>query len=784
MEYIAHIDDINTTRIQNVSDHCVQTAINAAKYAEKFQMSELAYIQGLMHDAGKLCRDFTEYIRHENKICRGEIDHSYAGAKYIYDLSMKSDNALIIETAYFIARTIISHHGLHDWINTDGNNYFTERISKDDRYTEICSALPSVVSDDEIIKRLEKASKEYLSMKGRIVQILKRDKISECAFYLGLAERFMQSVIVDADRTDTADFMSGLKTENEYNIKSVWEAMSAKMNEKCAEFGKKNDKISKQRMNISDRCAYFSNHRVNICRLIVPTGGGKTLSSLRFAIEYCEKYDMERIFYIAPFMSILEQNSDIIRDISGDENLLEHHSNIMQEIENSDELNEYEIRTDKWDKPVIATTLVQFLNTFYSDKLSSVRRMHRLSKAVIIIDEVQSIPSKCVNLFNLAMNFISGVCGSTVILCSATQPCFEKTDYPVILDEQSSMTDDYTNDFVVFQRTRIISKIRTNGYTFEEAAEFCFQKYEENGNLLVVVNTKASASKIFNLLNNKISEDNIPPKILHLSTNMCAANRTDTLVDMKKCLKNKQKLICVTTQLIEAGVDISFRCVVRSLAGLDNAAQAAGRCNRNGEYDCCDTYIIDIIDEKLGRLKEINQSQDISRQIIGMNKYDDLLDVGAMGDYFLKLYAEQSRELSYNVTDLSVETTLVNLLSINSDRVSLKNHKMTPFYQAFKTAGSKFVMIDNNTQTLIVPYNDEAKMLIADFDSDLRPDKIIDKLRKSQKYTVEIYSGMLSALQSKNAVYYSKAGVLVLKEGFYDNQYGIKTDGCESILMF
>jgi CRISPR-associated endonuclease/helicase Cas3 len=278
------------------------------------------------------------------------------------------------------------------------------------------------------------------------------------------------------------------------------------------------------------------------------------------------------------------------------------------------------MHTDKWDTPVLATTLVQFLNTLFSGKNSSVRRMHQLCNSVIIIDEVQSIPVKCVSLFNLAVNFLTHICGSTVVLCSATQPQFEETEYPIIFDEMKSMTGDYTEDFELFRRTELVSAINDVGYTYNEAADFGFEKFKENGNVLIVVNTKDSAAKIFNSIKKKVDENT---HVIHISTNMCAQHRRETLAKVRKLLDDNKPVICITTQLIEAGVDISFKCAIRSLAGMDNAAQTAGRCNRNGSYGLCRVYIINISDENISRLEEIRTAQDITRQIISNEKYSD-----------------------------------------------------------------------------------------------------------------------------------------------------------------
>lgn len=247
-------------------------------------------------------------------------------------------------------------------------------------------------------------------------------------------------------------------------------------------------------------------------------------------------------------MSILEQNSDVIKEIVGEGNFLEHYSDFAQSFDDKEELNEYELRTDKWDSPVISTTLVQFLNSIFSSRTASVRRFHRLANSVIIIDEVQAIPLKCVNLFNLAMNFISKICGASIVLCTATQPCFNNTAFPIEFDEDMEMNHDFREDFDHFHRTELISALRAEQYTYEEAAEFCAEKFEESGNILIVVNTKKSAAAIYELLREKYQ--NTDTEIIHLSTGMCPQHRRDAINNIKHSLKDGKPVICVTTQLI------------------------------------------------------------------------------------------------------------------------------------------------------------------------------------------------------------------------------------------
>lgn len=536
-------------------------------------------------------------------------------------------------------------------------------------------------------------------------------------------------------------------------------------------------------MNISDRCAAFANHDVKICRLVVPTGGGKTLSALRFAIDYSQKHKIDQIFYIAPFNSILEQNSDVIREIAGEENFLEHHSNVFSQLEDdekeSEKLSDYQMRTERWDVPMIATTLVQFLNALFDGKSSSVRRMHHLCRAVIIIDEVQAIPAKCIHLFNLAMNFLTHICGSTVVLCSATQPCLEQAEYPILLDEQESMTADFQADFDAFRRT-VLHSAGKKSFSYEDAADFCTEQYQKNGNLLLVVNTKQAALTMFQKLKERNSEF---ATVLHLSTNMCPAHRRTVIQQMQEQLAAHQPLICVTTQLIEAGVDISFRCVVRSMSGLDHAAQAAGRCNRNGEYDCCSVYLIQLEEEKLAAaLKQIADEQEITKKILFFHEKEDLLHPEIMQCYFKNYLTTFQNQFSYSIPDLGNET-LLRLLSTNSNNVKRAeaiSPRLRDHAQAFRTAGKKFQVIAEQTTDILVPYG-EGNDLISGLNGKLYENEYLKLLRKAQPYFVSVYSGTLKALEAKEALTRLKSDVLSLKPGYYSSEQGVCADGMISM---
>ena len=277
-------------------------------------------------------------------------------------------------------------------------------------------------------------------------------------------------------------------------------------------------------------------------------------------------------------------------------------------------------------------------------------------------------------------------------------------------------------------------------------------------------------------------------KIIHISTNLCPEHRRRIIKELKEMLHSHQKVVCVTTQLIEAGVDISFRCVIRSLAGLDNVAQAAGRCNRNGEYgQYCKVYLLNLNEERLGNLKEIRTGQNVSGQMIENGNYLDLQSVETLTDYFGKYYQEQQEEMEYNVEDIGVQTDLINLLSVNKYRCSPDMKRSRNFYtgQAFRTAGEKFHVIDDSSVSVIVPYNEEAKELISCLRSDIRSDELVKILRKAQKYTVGLYEHAEKKLKEEQVLEMLSCGVYVLEERYYDCDLGVVLDGKPmDLLMF
>jgi len=814
MEYIAHIKDDDApdgvNRIEEtVSEHSEEVAKIAEKYGQPLKIPHIVCIGAMLHDVGKLNKDFSEYIRGSSRYERGDIDHSYAGARYLEEYTAGT-NGYLRYTAQLIARIIISHHGLHDWWTDKCKNYYKNRCSKQERYKEINDNIKQFISDNELNKILIEAANEYSKIDEKIQQICNSGKntisLMTKAFYFGLFERLAESCLIDADRTATAEFMEGVEISelSKSEIQHKWHVMKARLDKKLNSFSKNKSRISKCRMNISDKCYRFSKNKVGIVRLVVPTGGGKTLSAMRFAIEHSIMYNKERIFYISPFMSILEQNGNILRGIAGEGNYLEHHSDIYCKIVGdkskskekvAEELEDYELRCQHWDKPLIATTMLQFMDTLFSSRTEALRRMHRFTNSVIIIDEVQSIPVKCVYIFNLAMNFLSNFMGCTIVLCTATQPTLEQCKYPIILDEESSMTGDYKKDFADFKRTKIIPLLNNKGgYSYCEAAAVCMDKYRENGNVLFVVNTKDAAAKVYSEVSNLNKEESFQAKLIHLSTNMCPAHRRNAIEDIRNMLDENQPVICITTQLIEAGVDISFKCVIRSHAGMENVAQAAGRCNRNGEKECGDVYIIELKEENVSRLGELAEArqQTINTIIDVMSqKSDDYLSVDAINYYYNHFYRECTDKKGKDILKYQLdnpEDNILNLLSLNS--IFRNSNEFRRDGQAFKTAGDNFRMIDNNTIDIIVPYNEEARRIIEELNGETTISQALELQRKAQQYTVNVYDYTFKKLVENDALNEikvkrdEKVCIYALKEEFYNNATGLSTEGKPQEAMF
>lgn len=775
---VAHINDMGNE--QTVEEHCENTAKLCYKEGKRAGIGNVCYEAGLFHDLGKNKEEFDTYIRKSaegnSSVKRGEIDHSTAGGQFIFKNFCKTDRL----TAELIANAVFSHHGIRDIIDENGNEVFLTRTEKENiQYEEVIENSREIIenNDPEGIFRL--ACKEVKDINSKIIGICKESGNSQEAAYfmLGCLQRLITSVLIDADRSDTAEFMTGIGYRETDNCQKLWEIYAERLNQRLGEF-RYDNKISKLRKQMSEECFKFAGKEGGIYCLPVPTGGGKTLASLRYALEHSRIFNKRRIVYIAPYLSILEQNAKEIRNIlKDDKNILEHHSNII--IEDEDEKNNYRYLSEGWTSPVILTSMVRFLETLFSSDTASVRRFNRLTDSVIIIDEIQNLPVKVVDMFNVMADFLAYVCNATIILCSATQPLLNEADKKILYGLPRNMinvSDEITEGF---RRVRITDRTRTKRYTTEELADFILEKTDKN--MLVILNTKGAVRKLCDELESRNTEY----KIYQLTTYMCPQHRNDVIDKIKEEINEGEKLICVSTQLIEAGVDISFENVTRSLAGLDSIIQAAGRCNRHGKTEIKNVYIINYIEERLGSLEDIKRGQECMEDLLLYYKDnyenlgdDYLLSKEAIDKYYKKYFHRRCEEMRYIIND-PINTDLFSLLADNkSVKAIRKRKKGTLTAQSYKLAGDKFEVIDSNTVGVIVPYGD-GKEKIEKLMNTQNMSDIKELLKELQRYTVNLYrtDRYINELKSRNALISCfDNSVYILSPGFYNEDTGLSSE--------
>lgn len=807
-QYIAHYNEI-TDKIQSVSEHNDNVGYLAVKKCRIPDFSEIAELTGILHDAGKYSSSFQDYIirsiQDKGSVHRGEVNHATAGGMLINRLSKGSFLSHMVQMA------IYSHHGLYDCIDMSTGESIIEK-RRDIKYLEQADAIPDVIekrfysyqSHEEIKSKVESANFQMKKILEKITTFSKNNgpAYGNKDFYLGMYLRMLLSLLVDADRTDTANFMDGQvdNDTDDIDLCKLWRECTYFFEDfmKQKTVDAPDTEINQCRRKISDCCKNSADKNIRLYRLTVPTGSGKTYSSLRFALHHAEKFGKQHIIYTAPYNSILEQNAKEIRKAVGNDDIvLEHHCSVINESD--EDQKKYDILTQNWSKPMIVTTMVQLLNTLFQGKIGSIRRMHSLADSVIIIDEIQAIPVRTIGLFNLAVNFLTEFCNTTVVLCSATQPKVHEEIKDCRLVKAMEMAELSDKERESFRRTDVLDKTGikggVGGLTSEELGDFALGILPEEKQLLIIVNTKKCAYEVYNYLKVHISEE---CRIFHLSTNQCVLNRKEILDDIKAEIKSKEKqVICVSTQLIEAGVDISFRCVIRSEAGLDSIIQAAGRCNRNGELDKGNVYIVKMSEqaENVSRLKEIKEAKESFQTVLRLrDKYDceDYFTSDfAIEQFYLENVIKQGERIKFPVHLSCGSTCITDLLSKNSIGLSLyRRYKQnsaaaTVYKQAFKTAGELFEVIPENGKiNVIVRYNSEIDSFIneiLDTYTSISRRKYI--LKRLQLASVGISRQMLNDLG--NAVTSICDGsIYILSKNYYSYETGVSTERVENSAVF
>jgi CRISPR-associated endonuclease/helicase Cas3 len=780
---IAHIRKIgNKTEEESVLEHNLKVAEYAARLGESAGMSEIAYLTGYFHDIGKFTRKFYLYI---NNSCKNGKDskgpaHSTAGGKYIYD-HYDDRNGMRKLTATVAAWSVFSHHGINDMVTEDGDYKFKDRldnINVEDYEEAVENYNQSNRCDTD--ECFEKAVCEMRELTKKISEQAKGDiknanKMN--SFYLGLLARLNLSILIEADRTKTAEFMLGQVLEDFTvpNWSELTERMDGYLRRLSANTSNNTQKqrdINAARSEYSRLCSKAAEKDTGIYRLDMPTGAGKTMASLKFALKHADVRKKKRIFYIAPYKSILTQNAQKYRDIFGDCGIiLEHHSDIVAENDTDDKTVNY--HTENWRNGIVITTMVQFLNTLFGGKTQQIRRFQALTDAVIIIDEVQSIPVKCTYMFNAAMNFLKAF-NTTVVLCSATQPAFNEAKIPINLD--GSLINENASVRMNFKRNEIVD-LRDNVTNCHEIAEYASCLIENSDSGIIILNTKRATLAVYDELKN-VSCENV--KVFHISTNMCPAHQKKVIAEFEKCLKEKgTKVICVSTTVLEAGVDISAQWVMRSLSGWDSVLQSAGRCNRSGEYDGGYVYVVECSEENISKMGDVVCGKECSKNALRAYA-DNKIDGDMSSKEFIKYYYERflhERENNMNYP-IGEDMNLFDLLSLNEKFTNYAKERnqgvqIGILTQAFKKAGDTFEVIKNDTKAIVVPYG-EGKNIIAELASMSVQENPNRLLRKAQAYTVNLYSDKIKNFEKSELIYkLENVGVYCLKDGFYDDCVGI-----------
>jgi len=417
--------------------------------------------------------------------------------------------------------------------------------------------------------------------------------------------------------------------------------------------------------------------------------------------------------------------------------------------------------------------------------------MHQLAKSDIIFDEIQTLPVKCVHLFNAAINFLVNNCGSTVVLCTATQPLLDKIEpksKALSITAAQQMIPNFRQLFVDLKRVNVKDETKIGGWSNDEIRMIASHKVVESGSVLVVVNSKTSARDIYQQCK---QINNI--ETYHLSTHMCPAHRLAVLNQLKKCLdpKEPKQVICVSTQLIEAGVDISFGSVIRFLAGLDSIAQAAGRCNRHRERPIPgEVLIINSAEEHINRLEDIRIGKEKTERLLGEFKdnparfENNIISPEAMEQYYQYYFYQRAKEMNYPVTANSPvgrEDNLFNLLSVNSLSVAeyrrINNDKKPeiPLWQSFMTAAKSFQAIESITRGIVVSYGEEGKDIINKLCSVQELEKQYKLIKQAQRYSINVFPDVLKRLHERELVkeVQKGSGILYLDERYYSNEYGL-----------
>jgi CRISPR-associated endonuclease/helicase Cas3 len=704
LKYYAHsTDNPDKSNWQTLEEHLEGVAGLASEFAEAFRAGDWGQLAGQYHDAGKASNAFQKRLEGSSQ----RVDHSTYGARQV----AVNHGQLASLLAYIIA----GHHGgLPNGGLQEGELQYRLKYGK-------------VPTDTADFNR---------ACKGNLKVPFKMDSGDRVGFRLSFFTRMLFSCLVDADFLDTEAFCCPEKSEERGQSEFL------NLSELKGELALYLDSLEKEaeptpvnliRQRILSQCRTKAKSKPQIFSLTVPTGGGKTLSSLAFALDHAVVNDQRRVIYAIPFTSIIEQNAGIFQGILGRDQVLEHHCN-YKESDDSEESG-YDRRRglliENWDAPVVVTTNVQLFESLFSNKPSRCRKLHNIAGSVIILDEAQAIPPDFLEPCLEALRELVESYNCTVVLCTATQPALDDSavrnclvNIEEIVDQPQALYGDLRRTSVQF-----VGKL-----TDEDLAA----RIDEERQILCIVSTKAQARSLYEKVNSGHDA------VYHLSTNMYPEHRRDVLDEIRQCLKQKKPCRVISTSLVEAGVDLDFPVVYRAMAGLDSIAQAAGRCNREGKMDGLGQVFV-YEPETIPRMPWIKRCSSRAAETLRALPDAEPIGLETMRRYF---------ELLYDVEDLDKKGILSRFPAYKELRSA------GDFYFPFKDIAEVFQFIQDDTVGVVIPAGKDVEKLIQSLHFTEYPRKV---LRKLQPYTVSVRQADFVTLNTAGALEVIEGQIPVLR---------------------
>jgi len=629
---------------------------------------------------------------------RGKVPHAIHGAELVENLFGKQIGRIL---AYCIA----GHHaGLPDWSSAEGAGQASLQFQKT-QVKDLADIKPCIIKNIKVTKP---------SLPPRqFAQGLD----------LSLWIRMLYSSLVDADFLDTEKYMENDKALKRGDYRTIEELLDRfNLFIKQLDGKSENTKVNEIRRNIRAKCVQMARKEQGIFSLSVPTGGGKTLSSLVFALEHAKTHQLKRIIYVIPYTSIIEQNADVFRSAIGHDQVVEHHSSLDED----DTTPKSRLASENWDAPVIVTTSVQFFESLFAAKSSRCRKLHNIVGSVIVLDEAQLVPVEFLAPILETMQILVEHYRVSFVISTATQPAFKermidghKFKGLKCIKEIMGGEEEVQLLYKSLIRNHVEFPDDLNAVSDWEEISKELKSYEQ---VLCIVSDRKSCRDLHKLM---------PAGTYHLSALMCGQHRSEIINEIKKKLKDKESVRVISTQLVEAGVDLDFPVVYRAFAGLDSIAQAAGRCNREGKLSEQGKVIV-FIPPRKAPLGLLRKAADTTRNIVlGIDK--DPLTHDVFEKYFEELY--------WNANSLDKEgiTALLNPWDNDLNECSIY----------FRTAAGKFKIIDDTQQkTIFVRYGEGEKLI--DLLKAKGPDRWL--MRKLQRYTVNIYNNQFNELRQRGAI--------------------------------